>query len=173
MHSSPVWAPLEQAFPSRRTPGVFPMTVISQAARLRARLYRIADGYAATRRDLAREYTRICPRDASAWASLSSALIDLGLYSKARVALRRLENLGRDENPYLVCVRWAEYYYAIGDLKRAERWYRKAARAAPAALVFLGAVLARQGRLAQGLTIASRFSGACFTSRRRISSARS
>lgn len=71
------------------------------------------------------------------------------MYSKARVALRRLENLGRDENPYLVCVRWAEYYYAIGDVKRAERWYRKAVGAAPAALVFLGAVLARQGRLAQ------------------------
>jgi tetratricopeptide (TPR) repeat protein len=74
---------------------------------------------------------------------------DLGLYSKARVALSRLERLGREEHPYLVRVRWGGYYNAVGDLKRAERWYRKAAEAAPVALVFLGGVLARQGRLAE------------------------
>jgi tetratricopeptide (TPR) repeat protein len=125
------------------------MTVNQQAARLRARLYRTPDGHAATRRDLALEYTRLCPRSASAWASLSSALIDLGLFTKARVALTRLERLGRDEHPYLVRVHLGGYFNAMGDLKRAERWYRKAAEAAPAALVFLGAVLARQGRLAE------------------------
>ena len=67
------------------------MTVTSQTARLRAHLYRTPDGCAATRRDLALEFSRLCPRDASAWASLSRALIDLGLFSKARVALRRLK----------------------------------------------------------------------------------
>lgn len=121
---------------------------MTETSQLRARLNRTLDDYVATRRDLALEYTSHCPRDASAWASLGSALIDLGLYSKARVALRRLEKLGRNENPYLVCVSWGGYYNAMGDSKRAERWYRKAVRTAPAALVFLGGVLARQGRLA-------------------------
>ena len=120
---------------------------MTETSQLRARLYRTPDGCVATRRDLALEYTGRCPRDVSAWASLASALIDLGLYSKARVALRRLQGLGRDEDLYLVRVRWGGYYDAIGDLKSAERWYRKAAEAATAALVFLGGVLARQGRL--------------------------
>lgn len=125
------------------------MASTSQSARLRARLYRIPSSHAATRRDLALEFTRLCPRETSGWESLASALSDLSLYSKARVALRRLETLGRDEDPYLVRVRWGGYYNAMGDLMRAERWYMKAAGAAPGALVFLGGVLARQGRLAE------------------------
>lgn len=79
---------------------------MTETSQLRARLYRTPDGYVTTRRDLALEYTRRCPRDVSAWASLASALIDLGLYSKARVALRGLQGLGRDEDLYLVRVRW-------------------------------------------------------------------
>jgi hypothetical protein len=98
-----VWALLEESFPKQEDSWALPMTVPSHVARLRQRLHRTPDAYAATRRDLALEYTRLCPRGASAWASLSSALIDLGLYSKARVALKRLEKLGRDANPYLVC----------------------------------------------------------------------
>jgi hypothetical protein len=72
-----------------------------------------------TRRDLSLEYTRLCPLAASAWASLASALTDLGLYGKARVALRQLERLGRNEDPYVVRIRWGGYYDAMGDLKRA------------------------------------------------------
>ena len=125
------------------------MTATSHSPRWRARLCRTPAGYTATRRDLALEFTRRCPRDASAWAFLARALIDLRLYNKARPALTRLERLGRDEHPYLVCVHWGAYYNARGDLKRAERWYRKAVAASPAALVFLGGVLARQGRLAE------------------------
>lgn len=123
------------------------MALTSQCSRLRARLFRTPEGYPATRRDLARESTRLCPRDTSAWASLASALTDLCLHNQARVALRRLAALGRDEDPYRVLIRWGGHYDAVGDLKRAERWYRRAAETVPAALVFLGGVLARQGRL--------------------------
>jgi tetratricopeptide (TPR) repeat protein len=123
------------------------MTAASRSARLRARLYRTRDDHPATRRDLAIELIRDCPRDASSWGSLASALIDLGLYTKARAVLRRLEKFARDGDHYLVCVRWGQYYKATGDLKRAESWYRKAAAEVPAALVFLGGVLAKQGRL--------------------------
>jgi tetratricopeptide (TPR) repeat protein len=125
------------------------MTATSRSARLRARLYRTRDDHPATRRDLAIELTRDRPRDPSSWGSLASALIDLGLYSKARATLRRLEKLARNGDHYLVCIRWGEYYNRIGDLKRAVTWYRKAAAELPAALVFLGAVLARKGRLAE------------------------
>jgi len=121
----------------------------SQIARLRARLDGIPDDHVATRRDLALEYTRRFPRNVSSWKALAHALVGLGLYSEARVALRRLERLTRDKDPYAVHVRWGQYYYALGDLKRSEHWYRKAAEATPAALVFLGGVVARQGRLAE------------------------
>jgi tetratricopeptide (TPR) repeat protein len=81
--------------------------------------------------------------------SLAHALTGLGLYSKARIALKRLETLARDKNPYVVHARWGGYYNALGDLKRAERCFRKAADVEPSALVFLGGVVARQGRLAE------------------------
>src|SRR5687767_4172730 len=120
-----------------------------RSSRLRARLYDTPSSHAATRRDLALEYTRLCPRDISGWALLANALIDLTLYSKARVALRRVEEIGRAEHSYVARVCWGRYYKAMGDLKRAERWYRRAAGTAPVALVFLGAVLAKQGKLAE------------------------
>jgi tetratricopeptide (TPR) repeat protein len=83
------------------------------------------------------------------WSFLASALVELRAYSNARSALGRLDGLAREELPYLVCICWGKYYDAIGDLKSAEKWYRKAVVAAPAALVYLGGVLARQGRLAE------------------------
>jgi hypothetical protein len=45
--------------------------------------------------------------------------------------LRRLDLVGRDEDPYLVYVRWGQYYATIGNLRRAEKWYRKAMGAVP------------------------------------------
>ena len=121
----------------------------SASGRLRERLFRTPEGYPATLRSLAHEYTHKYPRAASGWSFLAESLVELGLFDKARRALRRLDGLAREELPYLVYTRWAEYYYAIGDLTSAEKWYRKAVVAAPAALVLLGGVLARQGRLAE------------------------
>jgi tetratricopeptide (TPR) repeat protein len=115
---------------------------------LRNRLLRTPQDHPATERELASRYTRQCPQDIAGWAHLASALIQLGLYSEARRALRRLDKLA-EQNPYLVSVRWGEYYAARGELKRAETWYRRAVLSAPGALVFLGGVLAKQGRLAE------------------------
>ena len=103
----------------------------SQIARLRARLDGIPDDHVATRRDLALEYTRRFPRNVSSWKALAHALVGVGLYSEARVALRRLERLTRDKDPYAVHVRWGQYYYALGDLKRSEHWYRRPPRPHP------------------------------------------
>ena len=121
----------------------------SDRRRLRAGLFRIPEESPATLREIALEYTRECPRDAAGWAFLATALIELRLYTKARTALRRLDRVAPGRLAYPVCVRWAAYYDAIGDLKRSEGWYRRAVAAAPAALVFLGALLAKQGRLAE------------------------
>ena len=117
-------------------------------ARLRALLLRTPNDCPATCRDIALAYTRKCPRTFVAWYGLAGAYTDLGLFTRARVALKRVEELGRDD-PYRVCVRWGVYHKALGDLKRAESWFRRAAAADPAGLVFLGGVLTRQERFAE------------------------
>ena len=111
---------------------------------------RIPSDQPATRREVALIELRRRPRDSSALAALTSGLIDLALYDKARVAVKRLDTLLRND-PYPLYVRRGLYHHAIGELTHAERWYRMAAAIEPAALVFLGAVLARQGRLAEAL----------------------
>src|SRR5882672_3416817 len=94
----------------------------SASGRLRERLFRTPEGYPATLRSRALEYTHECPRAASGWSFLSKSLVELGVFDKARRALRRLDGLAREELPYLVYIRWGGYYDAIGDLKSAERW---------------------------------------------------
>ena len=108
----------------------------------------IPDECPATRREIATADTNRNSRSSSAWASLASALIDLHLYRDARSALKHLDKTGSD-HPYVVNVTHGRYHNALGELRLAERWYRKAAAKEPAALVFVGAVLARQGRLAE------------------------
>ena len=109
---------------------------------------RVPDECPATEREIATADTTRNSRSPSAWASLASALIDLHLYRDARSALKHLDRTGSD-HPYVVNVTHGHYHDALGELRQAERWYRKAAVKEPAALVFVGAVLARQGRLAE------------------------
>ena len=121
----------------------------TSARQLNSRLFRTPDEHVATRRELAVTYAHRCPRSASAWAHLGSALVDLGLFKRAFVALNRLQSIARAEDAYIVFIRWGDYYRTMGDLRRAEQWYRKAAKDDGGALVSLGAVLARQGKFAE------------------------
>jgi tetratricopeptide (TPR) repeat protein len=122
---------------------------MSEAYKLHARLSRTPDEHVATRRELAVAYARRCPRSTSAWAHVASSLVDLRLFKKAFFALKRLQEVARAEDAYIVFIRWGDYYKSIGDLRRAGHWYRKAAKEEQGALVFVGAVLARQGRFAE------------------------
>jgi tetratricopeptide (TPR) repeat protein len=65
------------------------------------------------------------------------------------VALKRLQHLAGAEDAYIVFTHWGGYYDAKGDLRRAEQWYRKAANEDQGGLVYLGGVLAKQGRFAE------------------------
>jgi tetratricopeptide (TPR) repeat protein len=109
-------------------------------------LFRPAPG-PATARELALDFTRRRPRDAWAWRRLASALIDLNLFSDARRALERMKRVAVKGEGYMVAVAWGNYYASHGDFARAEGRYRRAAAISPAALVILGGLLARQGKL--------------------------
>jgi tetratricopeptide (TPR) repeat protein len=76
-------------------------------------------------------------------------LVDLCLFKEASVALKRLQQVAGAEDAYVVFIHWGDYYNARGDLRRAEQWYRKGAKEDQGASVFLGGVLARQGRFAE------------------------
>src|SRR5206468_3376072 len=50
-----------------------------------------------------------------------------------------------------ICVQWGHFYSESCDLRRAKKWYRRAVehKADTPSLIFLGAVLAKQGRFAE------------------------
>jgi tetratricopeptide (TPR) repeat protein len=72
-------------------------------------------------------------------------------YAEARAALRKAGQLVPSPLKHGVYAQWGHFYTEKNDLKRAETWYRRAlaAKRDTRHYIFLGAVLAKQGRLAQ------------------------
>lgn len=103
----------------------------------------------ASRLEAAREFTTDYPDQFGGWIALADALWSLARYSEARKALQRAERLTPRKLRYRIWEQWGHFYRDKFDLRRAESWYRKTLRAKPStrAHIFLGAILARQGRL--------------------------
>jgi len=99
----------------------------------------------------ARRYTVSFPSDYAGWIALADALWSLARYMEAKAALRTAERLVPPKSRYRAWEQWGHMYREMNDLRRAEKWYRKALRAHRSARghILLGATLARQGRRKQ------------------------
>jgi tetratricopeptide (TPR) repeat protein len=125
------------------------MKAKSISSPLRERLWKVPKEQPATLRELALRSVRASPRDAFSWVFLSKACVELFLFEDARRALKTLKPLAGRPFAHLVWHGLARCSDAAGDLRGAERWYRKCLPRMPSAWIFLGAVLAKQGRLAE------------------------
>ncbi len=89
------------------------------------------------------------PKSAYGWYVLSYALIDLAKYDEAKISLNKCTKYIKQNSKYRPCYLKGHLYRDNGQNKLAERWYRKAIEHSPKLpelWVFLGAILARQGK---------------------------
>jgi len=116
------------------------------------RLMRAWDaGQGASHFEVAAQYTAKYPDNAFGWVALADVLVLLAHYEAARRALSRADKLAPAKLRGHICVQWGHLFRESGDLRKAEKWYRRAVqyKANTPRLVFLGAVLAKQGRFAE------------------------
>jgi tetratricopeptide (TPR) repeat protein len=99
-------------------------------------------------RELAAVYTRRYPDDSSGWVVLADVLATMACYADAKAALRRAQRLVPRRFEASIMVQWGHLYNNACNLKRAESWYRRAVakRACTSNLIYLGGVLAKQGK---------------------------
>jgi tetratricopeptide (TPR) repeat protein len=98
----------------------------------------------------ARQFLIRYPDHGPAWHILGVALTDLARYSEAEQALWNALRLCPRHLRRVPMCSMGHFHDARGELARAARWYQRAIDAAPnhaAGYIFLGGVLARQGRL--------------------------
>ena len=108
-------------------------------------------GLPACHAELAIAYTKKYSDDFFGWIALADVFVHFARYEDARKALRKAQKLAPAKWQYLICVQWGHFEKERNDLKSAERWYRRAAKHRPttSTLIFLGAVLAKQGRFSE------------------------
>ena len=100
----------------------------------------------------ARSYLKSYPDDGAAWLILGEVLCDVAKYDESAKALRRAIKLFRPDRRDMPYANMGHLYREKGNLRTAERWYRKAVEVNPkvgTSWIFLGAVLAKQGRFAE------------------------
>ncbi len=100
----------------------------------------------------AERYLRNYPDDGAAWLILGATLSGIARYEDAIRALRKAMRLRPDRRLDMPYAEIGHLYREKGSLRTAERWYRKAVTRNPQStsnLVYLGAVLAKQGRFAE------------------------
>ncbi|WP_165247078.1 tetratricopeptide repeat protein [Paludisphaera soli] len=115
------------------------------------RLRRLSNGpYPASTILVARRYLIDHPDDAVARIHLGEALVDVARYEEAEQATAKALGLFSPERRRLPLVYMGHLFKAAGDAEQAAAWYRQAVEADPdhaAGRIFLGGVLATQGRL--------------------------
>ncbi|MBA3311841.1 MAG: tetratricopeptide repeat protein [Planctomycetota bacterium] len=90
------------------------------------------------------------PEDGFAWCALGVDLTSLARYEEAAAALAKAIELCPSAAHRVLFTYWGRLYREAGDYEKAVDWYRKAIEAAPdeaSGYLFLGAMLAKQGRL--------------------------
>jgi tetratricopeptide (TPR) repeat protein len=108
-------------------------------------------GQGASHFEVAAKYTRKYPDNFCGWLALADILVHLARYKEAHAALSLADRLASAKVRGRICAQWGHFYNESCDLRRAEKWYRRAVehKADTPRLVFLGAVLAKQGRFAE------------------------
>jgi tetratricopeptide (TPR) repeat protein len=101
--------------------------------------------------EVASRYTQEFPDRADGWIVLADGLAGVARYREAQAALRKAARLAASDRQWFIAVQWGHLYREKRDEKAAERWYRKALalHSSTNTNIFLGAVLARQGRFAE------------------------
>jgi tetratricopeptide (TPR) repeat protein len=116
---------------------------------------------------LAEAFLRVYPEHGPTWVTLGIARTEMAQYAEARKAFRSAIRLCP---PDLLSVPYAQLghlYKQKGDLRSANRWYRKAIDASPNkadGYIYSGAVLALRGKLKEAETqhrLATRCSRGC------------
>lgn len=97
---------------------------------------------------VAEAYTRKFPDDFFGWLALADGLTGISAFRNAAVALQTALRLCPSDLRDWAYTKVGHYYREKGDVRRSERWYRKAVAFSEkqANLVFLGGCLAKQGR---------------------------
>ena len=106
--------------------------------------------------ELARLHLADNPDDYAGLMLYAGALVDLARYPEARAALEHALTLARPDKRVSVLRRLGELCDALYEAREAERYYREAIAAAPndaSAHIFLGALLARTGRLEEAESV--------------------
>jgi tetratricopeptide (TPR) repeat protein len=109
--------------------------------------------------ELARLHLALCPDDRTALLIYGNALVSLARYAEARAAYEHALALSTTENRASVLRRLGELCDARYEAREAERYYREAIAAAPnhaSAYIYLGALLAKTGRLEEAEAIHAR-----------------
>ena len=102
--------------------------------------------------ELGQQYLRNYPKDGAAWLLMGDLLTGIARYEEAIAALRKAMRLAVPEHLDMAYRQMGTLYRERGKYRIAERWFRKAMDANPKStrsLIFLGAVLAKQGRFAE------------------------
>lgn len=123
---------------------------MGQAERHR-RLRRLSDGpFPALTIRVARRYLIDYPDDGVAWLMLGGALVEMARYEEAEQAIAKALGLCPLDKRRIPLVRMGHVFEQAGDYQQAAEWYRRAVASEPdhaGGRIFLGGVLARQGRL--------------------------
>ena len=99
---------------------------------------------------LARRHLARFPDDFLAWHFLGERLVDLARYEEAEQAFGKLLEYLPPEKKWRASYSMGRLFREAGNYERSIEWYRKAIDAEPdeaTSYIFLGAVLAKQGRL--------------------------
>ena len=117
------------------------------------RLRRLADGdYAATAIRYGRRYLADYPEHGPAWLVVGRALVGLARYEEAEQAFAKAIDLCPPDKRQYPFFQMGHLFRAAGDFDLAADWYRRAIAADPddaTGLIFLGGMLAKQGRFAE------------------------
>lgn len=106
----------------------------------------------ALRIELLRRFVRDHPDHGPAWALLGGALGDLSQFGEAEVALHRAMDLARPRMATYIASDLGTLFRHKGDYGAAEQWFRRAIDLSPddaQGYIYLGALLARAGRLSE------------------------
>ena len=105
---------------------------------------------------LAKRYLAAHPEHGVVWLWYADSLCAMARYAEALSALRRAARLCPVANLYLVYRRRGQVHQQRGAFRVAERWFRRAIAVRPSVTtdyVFLGALLATSGRLAEAAAV--------------------
>src|SRR5688500_12838654 len=106
--------------------------------------------------ELARLYLETEPEDRTLWLIYGEALSDLARYAEARSAYERALALSAEAERATAYRLLGQLHEARSELREAEHYYRDTIALAPdhlSAYVYLGAMLARNGRLEEAEVI--------------------